>query len=154
MQQHFRVLQAYLHFLQLQGKIPKESDWTFRIKKFLNEVPMFSKEKRGMNISILVVQILILMVEKRMDEVSDRIDSLSLYSYRYLRKTEMWRTSCFIKMLGQLAKYSFNKKWAKPRIQPYYDKLVSVNISEFPGTIEIEIIPYEQLWDMILEKLN
>jgi hypothetical protein len=36
----------------------------FKIGKFLNEVPIFSKEKRGMNISILVVQILFMLVRK------------------------------------------------------------------------------------------
>ncbi|MEP7322507.1 MAG: hypothetical protein ABI761_11340 [Saprospiraceae bacterium] len=154
MQQHFRVLQAYFYFLQLNSKISKTPESVFRIKKFLNEVPMFSKEKRGMNISILAVQILVLIIQKRMDEVMDRIDSLSLYSYRYLRKSELWRTSCFIKMLSQLSKYNFNKKWAKSRIQPYYEKLISVDIGEFPGSVEIEIIPYEDLWQMILEKID
>ena len=38
----------------------------FKLGRFLNELPSFSKDKRGANIDILIIQILIFLLEKNM----------------------------------------------------------------------------------------
>ena len=107
-----------------------------------------------MNISILVIQAAFLIQQGKAELLVDRIEALNQYAYRYLRKTELWRSSCFIKMLTTLVKYDFNKKWAAPRIKPLYDKMISVPIDAYPTSIEIEIIPFEDLWEMILNQIK
>lgn len=153
MQQHIYVAAAYTTYALNEGKKSK-SDTPFRINKFINDVPVFNKEKRGMNISILVIQAAFLIQQGKAELLVDRIEALNQYAYRYLRKTELWRSSCFIKMLTTLVKYDFNKKWAAPRIKPLYDKMISVPIDAYPTSIEIEIIPFEDLWEMILNQIK
>ena len=60
----WKIYQAYVHFLIKVGKLPlsaspsSQRNSKFKLGKFLNETPVFSKDKRGMNIPILIVQIL------------------------------------------------------------------------------------------------
>lgn len=153
MQQHIYVATAYTTYV-LNEDNKLKTDNPFRINKFINDVPVFNKEKRGMNISILIIQAAFLIQQGKAEQLVDRIEALNQYAYRYLRKTELWRSSCFIKMLSTLVKFDFNKKWAAPRIKPLYDKLISVPIDAYPTSIEIEIIPYEDLWELILGHLK
>lgn len=64
--------------------------------RFLNDVPIFSKDKRGMNIPILIFHILYLILTKRYNDVIDRIVRIEKYTTRYLKKDDNYRSNCFI----------------------------------------------------------
>ena len=61
----WKIYGAYLDYLIANGKVPiaeeAKSVFKFKLGKFLNETPIFSKDKRGLNIAILVIQILFLV---------------------------------------------------------------------------------------------
>ena len=97
----WKISEAYLLYLLHTGRIPSpaEKTFSFRIAKFLNEVPIFSKDKKGMNIPILIVQILFTIAQQRYDLAVMRIDSIEKYCTRYLRKDDTYRSNLFIKML-------------------------------------------------------
>ena len=80
----------------------------FRIYKFLNEVPLYSKDKRGMNISILIIHVMFLIWKKKYLQADDRIESLKAYSRKYLYDDSTFRSNCFIKMLIDLSKADFH----------------------------------------------
>ena len=79
-----------------------------RLGKFLNDVPEFAKDKRGMNINVLIIQILVLLQRKNYNRIIDRMSALERYSYRYLKKDDTFRSNCFIHILLQLEKGNFN----------------------------------------------
>jgi hypothetical protein len=147
---------AYAHFFLQCGKVQltdKERTQVkkFRIYKFLNEVPIYSKDKSGMNISILIIQILFFVWEKKYKKVQSRINSLSRYCKKYLTDKDTYRSHCFIKMLLQLARADFNPIRGQRYAQKYHDKLLAEPLSKSRQAIEVEIVPYEHLWEMILE---
>src|SRR5690606_2380545 len=95
-QEEWLIRSAYIHFLIRMGKITtvssdKKQD-SFVLSKFLNSVPFFSKDKSGLNISIIIVQILFYFLDKKWDKVLDKIDGLKQYSFRYLTKDESMRS--------------------------------------------------------------
>ena len=54
----------------------------FRINKFLNEVPIYSKDKRGSNISILIIHVFYLFINKKYDLILNRLESIKAYSHQ------------------------------------------------------------------------
>ena len=126
----------------------------FRLFKFLNEIPIYEKDKRGLNISILVLQILLLFDKRHAFLIIDRIESINLYSKRYLRKDAFYRSNCFIRMLSERVKHDFDFKLVQEKTETFFNKLKGERLS-YRGTHEdIEIIPYEHLWEFVLEKLK
>src|SRR5690606_18111165 len=112
--ENWRVFEAYIQYFILIGAIrlsPSEEQMMkkFGLKKFLNDVPVHSKDKKRRNIPILIIHVLFLLQNKSYDLVMSRLESLNLYSHRYLLKDDTFRSNCFIKMLMQLPKANFNR---------------------------------------------
>lgn len=157
--EYWTIAEAHLHYLiandEIELNLMEVAKYRkFRVKKFVNEVPVYSKDKRGANVSILVLQILFLLQEKKYEETISRIDNLKAYSNKYLRKNENFRSNCFIRMLQQLPKSYFNKKVATRKVKKYHDRLNEVPLEVAVQSSEMEIIPYEKLWKMVLKSLK
>jgi hypothetical protein len=153
----WKTYEAYLYYLSLSNKLnsPKTSFTTsFRLKRFLNEVPVFSTDKSGFNIPILVVQILIQIQQKKFDQLTDKIEAIEKYSSRYLRKDNNYRSNCFIKMLLQIPKQHFHRVAVERHTKSLRAKLEAMPLEKANQPFEIEIIPYEDLWEMALESLG
>ena len=63
-------------------------------------------------------------------------------------------TNCFIKMLLQLPPAHFNKTAAIRKAKKYSDKLKEVPLESAKQSNELEIVPYEMLWEFVLESLD
>lgn len=158
----WKIYEAYLYYLGAIGKATfseeEMAEWgrRFRLNRFLNDTPIFSKDKRGMNISILIIQILILIHTRKYDEVLDRIEAIQQYSYRYLQQDTNVRSNTFIKMLLQIPAANFRRSAVVSRTTRYLKELskkpLEVEVSN--QSYELEIIPYEELWEMALESMN
>ncbi len=156
-QEQWIIYKAYVQYFISIGKISstgKEQIQSFRIGKFLNEVPTFSKDKRGVNISIIVIQILFLLAKTEFGEVIDRVETLNMYRHRYLRRDDTFRSNCFIQMLLQIPAANFNRIATVRRTQKLMDQLKNVPIETARQSGEIEVIPYETLWRFVLQSLE
>lgn len=153
----WKIYEYFIFFLICIGKIQDTTlieEAALRRSKILGETPTFSKDKRGMNIPILLIQILILIAQHDYSKAIDRIDSIAVYSGRYLKKdNDSFRSNCFIKMLLQLPKSEFNREAAKRSCQKLLAQLESVPLNTSHQSHEIEVIPYETLWQLTLEIL-
>jgi hypothetical protein len=155
--QIWKIFEAYLFFL-IQVELVEDNHRyspfsKFRMGRFVNEVPLYSKDKRGMNIPILIVQILYLIQQKREGEVVDRVEAIGKYISRYITKKDNYRSACFINMLLQIPANSFHRVAVERHTQKYNRMLESMPLDFARQAHDIEIIPYEQLWDMTLDLL-
>jgi tetratricopeptide (TPR) repeat protein len=155
----WKIYHAYVHFLNKIGKIPSDShslqrNSKFKLSKFLNETPVFSKDKRGMNIPILVVQILYALAENDYQQCVDRMEGIEKYCSRYLKQNDTFRSNCFIKMLLQIPMHAFHSDRVIRHTQKLYEMLCSVPMEVANQTWEIEIIPYESLWQLTVSTLG
>jgi len=151
--ENFQIFNTYIQFLEQRG-ILDATQKRFRIQRFLNDVPTYSKDKQGLNSSVLILQILFFLHQKNYSSIIDRVDALKQYSYRYLRKDETLRTNLFIKMLNNLVRADFNRIRTERYVEPMWEQLQSVPINISEQGIEVEILPFEQLWPMVLEMLD
>lgn len=157
-EEQWKIREAYLHFLIRIDKIivtpeDKKSLKPFSLSKFMNSVPFHSKDKSGQNITIIVLQILFLLTENKYGQIIDRIDALNQYTYRYLRKDETFRSNCFIKMLVLMTKADFHPVRTQSYTEDLRKKLDNSNLITDEKSTQVEIIPYDYLWELILELL-
>lgn len=154
----WKILEAYIHYLILIEQImPKTSDKRFsgfRLNRFLNETPIYSKDKRGMNIPILIIQILLLIYKKKFHSIADKMEAIEKYCTRYLRQDSAFRSNCIIKMLLQIPAARFHQVAVGRKVQQYLEKLRTMPLNVANQAHEIEIIPYEELWGFAIASLG
>lgn len=155
----WKIYHAYIHFLKKIGKLPmdgpsSQNNAKFKLGKFLNEIPVFSKDKRGMNIPILIVQILYALADRDFQQCIDRMEGIEKYCSRYLKQNDTFRSNCFIKMLLQIPTHAFHSERVMRHTQKLYEMLRSVPMEVANQTWEIEIIPYESLWQLTVSTLG
>ncbi len=152
----WRIYNMYTKYLIIQGKIEtkEEKSKSLRLGKFLNELPTFAQDKRGLNIAILIIQILIYIKRKDYDQAINRMEAIEKYCSRYLKPDNNFRSNCFIKMLLQIPDARFHSVAASRKATKLYEKLKSHPIDIANQAHSIEIIPYEDLWTIVIESLG
>ncbi len=134
---------------EIKTKLPE-----FKLGKFLNTNVVFNKDKRGINVSILLLNIAFLLQRRDYSAIIDRTDSLNQYAYRYLRKDDSFRSNCIIKMVIQMTKADFNLIRTQRYTNELSKQLNQVKLAGSGENIEIEIIPFEKLWSLMLLTLD
>lgn len=154
-QEIWRVYEAYTQYLMLMDKTPPNPDMPkFKISKFVNDTHLFSKDKIGINISILVIHYLFLLRDGRRSQMLERVSTLEHYCYRYLMDGSAKRSFVFFKMLLLIPACQFHPSVVRQKAQAHIAQLKEVPLGNTNQVFEVEIIPYEQLWELALESLS
>ncbi|MEO1413482.1 MAG: hypothetical protein AAFW73_26625, partial [Bacteroidota bacterium] len=137
LKEQWSIIDAFAHFLEIDVDVP------FRIGKFLNEVPLYSQDKQGLNITIIVIQVLFLIKRRKYGALIDKWEALRKYSSRYLKKDHTFRSACFLRMILMLPTHNFH-----PVAIERHTKGLVKKLREYPES-DIEIVPYERLWEEV-----
>ncbi|MBK8052431.1 MAG: hypothetical protein IPK35_03920 [Saprospiraceae bacterium] len=157
--EQWKIREAFLHFL-IRADIIQLTDAEikslkpFVIGKFLNSVPLHSKDKSGQNITIIIIQILFLLTDKKYDKIIDRIDALKQYSYRYLKNDDTFRSNCFIKMLLKMISADFHPLRTRTYTADLQKKLEKSSLVTDEKSSQVEVIPYDYLWEVVMDLLE
>jgi hypothetical protein len=146
----WRLFEAYLNFA-----LPDDlADRNFKVNKFINEVPIYNRDKKGYNVSILIAQFILLLSRKDYDHLLSKRDSFKSYFSRHIRREYNYRSYYFFKMLMVAFRYDFNREKTDQIAQKFLVKLKSRN-NRYHGDLEsLEVIPYEQLWNEVVQLLK
>lgn len=154
----WKIFEAFLQALYHLDKVKEEPEddhlTKFRYGRFINATPRLNKDKRGMNIPILIAQILTLIIHRKYTDAIERIEAIEKYCSRYLTKDDTYRSNCFIKMLLQIPANNFHRVAVERKANRYLKKLQLVPLDMAKQNHEIEIIPYEELWNMVISSLD
>lgn len=149
------ISEAFLYFLQEAGQLSYKSRLEhFKPARFFNDLSVFPKDKQGMNIPIVLLEMLLCLAEGKHDRVMDRMEALDKYRTRHLRNPETQRSNAFMRMLLRIPKNAFNIKIAKEQAQDDYEQLKSIPIEIANQAYQIEVVPYEDLWDILTSSGN
>jgi tetratricopeptide (TPR) repeat protein len=157
--QAWSIREAYLQWM-IQAKKLEITDEQrsvlrpFKINKFLNEVPFYSKDKAGANISLIIVQILFLLLDGKLSKIVDRKDALAQYAHRYIKKNNYTRSQYFINLIINAINCGFNPVRTRAHTQRTYNLLLKQEIAHDENDPHIEIIPYEIQWEILLSILD
>ncbi len=158
-QERWKLYEAFIHYFIGTGAITpgmakKNNLRTFKLRRFLNDMPEFSKDKQGANITILILQILFILQTNNKEEATPVLEALKAYSHRHLRKNDTFRSNCFIHMLLQMPKGYYNKKAVMRKARKYVEKLKEMPLSRAKQSGELESVPYEHLWEFACASLR
>lgn len=151
--EYWEIIRSILYFLIQVGHVQSYTTERFNLGKFLNETPIYAKDKAGININILIVQILIEMQREQFGRIIDRIEALQAYSRNHTRKAETARAYIFIQMIIMMEKASFHRAATERKTEKLFDKLKKTPL-RLRQNLAVEIIPYEFLWTKILAMLE
>mgnify|MGYP000055552128 CR=1 FL=1 len=154
----WKVYDVYLNFIiESQGKsnpiLEAQRRKTFRVSRFLNDPILYPKDQRIFTVLLVVAQLLFFIDKKSFNAADERIDRLKNYANRQLKKEEYFRVIQFIRLLQQLNKAEFQPAKLS-NVEKYYNRLIEKPMLYRGLPSEIEVIPYEKLWKMILAKLS
>jgi hypothetical protein len=145
----WQIYRAYLVFVN-DTKLLR---WGFDIEDFLKTIPNHPKDRNGYNVATLVIQFMYLLREGYVDEVRKRVEELQQYSSTHLDKRHNYRNSIFIRLLSIVTDKDFNFELVQEKGNTYRKKLKKTQI---PGDRfnDLEVIPFETLWDYTLNILK
>jgi len=154
----WKVFEVYLnYFIESETDqievLRAQSKRTFKVSRFLNDPILYPKELRPFTIHLVIVQLLYLIDKNSFTSADERIARLRSYATKQLNKVDEHRTIMFIRMLQQLAKANYQVTDIT-RPEKYYDRLVETKFFYRGLLHELEIIPYEKLWNHIMKKLT
>lgn len=148
--QRIELIKNYLYLYLMIIDYPEKPYKHLRVGKFMNSVPEFDADKKAMNISIIILQIMYFIIQKKHDKLEDRFESIDKYLSRNLKSDKKYRSHCFIKMLMQVHRSRFHPVAMRRNANKYYKLLLSTPIPDCPQPIEIEYLRYEDLWEGLI----
>jgi hypothetical protein len=144
--ERWNLYRSYLYFVY-----PHEMLFTeFNYQTLVASVPEYSKDKQGFNVAILILQYLYYLKKGDTDSLLHRIEAMRKYAGTHLKYNFSDRTKDIFKLLMLVVKEDFQPSLCRKKGRYLYEKLQAVAP---PGDAyaEIEIIPYEHIWEIILE---
>ncbi|WP_299708260.1 hypothetical protein [uncultured Pontibacter sp.] len=120
---------------------------------YLLSLPEYSKDKLGFNVAILTLQFIYLLERGETEALLYRIDSIKKYVSTHLKDAFSLRSKLFLKLLVLTVTEDYDAVACRTKGEALYKKLID---TPAPGDAyaEIEIVPYEHLWDLILQILS
>lgn len=151
----YELFGSYVAFLHLIGKIDQPKMKGFAKLKRQKDVPVFNNDKRGMLIPTIVIQLLFHIYHRKYDDIEQRLYALKAYCTTHLRvSSPNYRSNCFIKMLLTIPLSNFNPIATRRNANKFVKRLSSIPFAISKQPAEVEIIPYEHLWEIVLEHLS
>ncbi len=119
----------------------------------LVEIPEYHKDKEGFNVAVIILQFIYYLEQRNMDELVKRRDELKRYMANHFKENFSYRSRTIYKLLNivvecelDLKKVQFKSRYLLKKLSQH--KIVST------AYVEMEIIPYEHLWEMVLKLLK
>lgn len=149
--QRWDLYKSYLEFV-----LPPPRATTVRQRQmahWLLQLPEYSRDKRGHNVAILVLQLLYFLRERSLEDVLLRLERLRKYQQRHLFEPATLRSRLFLRLLQVIMEKDFDADRAAERGKALLQQLRD---TPPPGEAfaEVEIIPYEHLWELALGLLR
>ncbi|GAB3292562.1 hypothetical protein GCM10027511_05790 [Hymenobacter humi] len=149
--QRWDLYKGYIDFV-----LPPQRATTARqrqLAQWVLQLPEYSRDKRGHNVAILVLQLLHFLRERNLEEVLLRLERLRKYQQRHLYEPTTVRSRLFLRLLQLIVEKNFDAPQAAER-----GKSLLLQLRETPppgeAFAEVEIIPYEHLWELVLGLLR
>ncbi|GGG02086.1 hypothetical protein [Pontibacter amylolyticus] len=142
------LYRSYFRLVYSQATVPEgEAN-----NPYLLSLPEYSKDKLGFNVAILTLQFIYLLEKGETEALLYRIESIKKYVSTHLKDAFSLRSKLFLKLLVLTVTEDYDAEACRTKGESLYKKLLD---TPAPGDAyaEIEIVPYEHLWDLILQIL-
>ncbi|MER2997179.1 hypothetical protein [Pontibacter populi] len=147
--ERWQLYKAYLDFMEPSAPVLE----SFNYQKFITYFTEYNKDKQGFNVAILILQFMYFLKKGDTEALLYRIESLKKYILTHLNDTFSLRSKLFLKLLMLTVTEDYDASSCRTKGAKHYQKLLE---TPTPGDAyaEIEIVPYEHLWELILDEMS
>jgi hypothetical protein len=117
------------------------------LERLVRDVPVYAKDKAGYNISLLILQYLILARTGNLGEIVRRADALSQYLRRHLNDRRTTQLYAFISALVLLQKHDFDLHKVQKVGAKFVEQLSMITGRE--PVDESQVLPFPVMWQII-----
>ncbi len=154
-QENWLLLKGYTYFfMSSQAKKDSKKIKPFRLHKMLNDLNVLYRDKKGYYSTIVILQILFYIKDNKRDRLVDMIEALEKYIVRHLGGDKHLRTRIYMRMLLLLPKNNYCAETCREKAGFYLKQLHRSGYGLKPLSHEIEIVPYETLWNAALSLVS
>lgn len=144
-QEKWIIYHAYLVFMD---NYIHHGDYKFSLAKFINTVPVNSRDKSGFNFAIRIIEILFNAARNDFELIFLKMDALRIYKSRYLNDNTYKRNHILLNLLLKAEKSGFSHKVL---VNADWKEITDIRKQNANIVAEWEIMPYEILWDIFVE---
>ncbi len=144
----WKLYNAYIHLVH-SGSYYLKNNYA----NILESVPEYHKDKEGFNVAVLILQFIYFVEQREIDNLVERRDELKKYMANHFKENFSYRSRTFYKLINIVAENELNFKQVQLKSRYLVKKLAENQIVGNAYT-ELEIVPYEHLWEMIFNKLK
>jgi hypothetical protein len=154
--EHWNIFEFFLNYALKRepGYDELEIKKRFDLESFVRRVPEARHDKHGMNVAILIAQILHYVDVGNRGAIIDKMEALGTYRSRYLVASRTQASSIFFKMLRIMENNSFYYDIVEKKARRYHHTLKTEVFEIVDMEQELQVVPYEWLWDRVLERLK
>ncbi|MEE9373538.1 MAG: hypothetical protein V3V00_10850 [Saprospiraceae bacterium] len=155
-QDQFNIGGAMLYYLFKSNRISKfqcynKNDFNRSLVGYEN----LDQKYTSSSIPILIINLLLELSNSNQKSVKRIIDELEQYCSSKVRTSNVnYRTNCFIKMLQCIPEGNFHPVAVTRKAENDLKRLQGVDFKISDEKTVLELIPYERLWEMILDQLK
>jgi len=144
----WKLYNAYVHLIQSGSYYLKNS-----YSNILDSIPEYDKDKEGFNAAILILQFMYYAEQRELEKLVEIRDELKSYMSNHFKENFSYRSRTFYKLINIVVenKLDFKNIQIKSR---YLIKKLSENQVVGNAFTELEIVPYEHLWEIVFSKLK
>jgi hypothetical protein len=154
LRERWRVFQICLNYANRATRAPGQQQVEIDVDHLLQTVPIYTKDKQGYNVPILVMHILLLLERGDLDAITQRMEALKTYRSRYLRAKTNKHSALFFKLLMIMEANSFNYEEISKKGAKYYEQLRTLPSAYTEVHEGVQILSYAWLWERVLERLE
>jgi hypothetical protein len=129
-----------------------KKSYLVRDKKFkegMLNFPTYKKDKRGLNVAILTLNILVALEENKLDLLLRQEEALSSYRFKYLNEKHCHQSFVLFKLIRLMTKNDFELSRIEKKASAIEKDLHIAEVK--PGEVfeNIQILPAEWVWQRI-----
>ena len=140
-------------YLRILGYFYEEKQ-QLKVVRVLNDLALYSTDKRGMNFPILIARLICLLTSNQDDQLTEFDEQFRQYVKRYVNRKKHYRTWYFARLTGLLFRYHFDTDKCRSIGRKFHQRLVDFSRKATRDYEMIEIVPYEHLWPLILDHID
>lgn len=124
-----------------------------RLQAFLQTPGVFSTGKTGLDSARLAVWILLCVRHGATGAVTAQADAIEAYCMQFLKGKNTRRSALFLRTAVQILKNGRPRKHALQQRASFLKKLQAIPMQLANQTLELEVLPYDDLFEMLLKAL-
>lgn len=125
----------------------------FNVKNLIDNIPEYHKDREGFNFAVIILQFLYFVEQREINELIKRRDELKRYMVNHFKENFSYRSRTIYKLLNIVVENKLDFKAIQLKSR-YLLKKLSENRIVGNAYQELEIVPYEHLWDLIVRMLR